>query len=208
MYSPKHNTIDDQISAVQFMVQNPFSTLITMNQQLPTVSLVPLSARFREDQTIEILGHVAKNNLCWKSLSSDQATAIFLGSHAPISPTWYEENDVPTWNYSAVEAVGKIEFFHDQGSLLRCLKALYKHLERIWPSEWEFYIPPDLTGAQLANHIVGFRITVSQLQFKRKLSQNRSQKDRLGVLKGLKERGDLRSLEVYHDMINYTEIIP
>ena len=46
------------------------------------------------------------------------ALAIFARPHAYISPTWYEaEQVVPTWNYTAVHACGRVQIIKDEGGL-------------------------------------------------------------------------------------------
>ena len=43
-----------------------------------------------------------------------QVLAIFSGPHAYISPQWYEATEVvPTWNYVAVHAYGRLELIED-----------------------------------------------------------------------------------------------
>jgi transcriptional regulator len=44
--------------------------------------------------------------------------------------------------------------------------------------------------------IVGFRFPITRLEGKWKMSQNRDMKDRDGVAKGLRERGDSDDLDI------------
>lgn len=53
----------------------------------------------------------------------------------------------------------------------------------------------------LTKSIVGFKITVDSVKFKKKLSQNRTPADRAGVLKGLESRQDDASQRVLADML-------
>ena len=89
----------------------------------------------------------------------------------------------------------------DYDGIVDCLKELTTHVERHWPSGWDFFIPDDLTGDVLAKSIVGFKITVDSINFKKKLSQNRTPADRAGVLKGLEGRQDDASQRVLADML-------
>lgn len=89
-----------------------------------------------------------------------------------------------------------------------CLKELTTHVERHWPSGWDFFIPEDLTGDILTRSIVGFKIIVDSINFKKKLSQNRSAADFSGILKGLQGRQDEASQLVLADMLRlYTSSI-
>ncbi len=74
-------------------------------------------------------------------------------------------------------------------------------MERRWTSGWEFFVHDDLQGHDLAKHIVGFRIQVKDINFKKKLSQNRTPEDRAGVLRGLGTRTDENSRLVLADML-------
>ncbi len=128
------------------------------------------------------------------------ATVIFHGPHTYITPKWYAEDNVPTWNYSTVHAAGKIELIESHDGIVDCLKELTAHVERHWPSGWDFFIPDDLTGDVLPKSIVGFKVKVDEINFKRKLSQNRTPADRAGVLKGHETRDDDNSRLVLSEM--------
>ncbi len=199
MYNPQRFKSGDTNEAFDLMDQNPFATVITVVDGKPFVSHLPLTPKKVEDK-IELIGHLARANPHWKSFANSQATVIFHGPHTYITPKWYAENDVPTWNYSTAHVTGKIELIESHDGIVGCLKELTSHVERHWPSGWEFFIPDDLTGDILPKSIVGFRIKVDEINFKKKLSQNRTSADRAGVLKGLETRGDDNSRSVLSEM--------
>lgn len=107
---------------------------------------------------------------------------------------------MPTWNYSTAHVTGKIELIESRDGIIDCLKELTAHIERHWPSGWEFFIPDDLTGDILPKSIVGFKIKADEINFKKKLSQNRTTADRAGVLKGLETRDDDNSRSILTEM--------
>jgi transcriptional regulator len=109
---------------------------------------------------------------------------------------------VPTWNYSTIHANGRIDLIEDCDGIVECLKHLTHHTEKHWPSVWDFFIPDDLSGDVLSKSIVGFRIAVEQINFKKKLSQNRSEAERVGILNGLELRSDENSHLVLKDMMD------
>ncbi|MBY0386040.1 FMN-binding negative transcriptional regulator, partial [bacterium] len=154
----------------------------------------------RSENGMELIGHLAKANPHWRSFSQSQATVVFHGPHTYITPKWYIENDVPTWNYSVVHITGSIELIENYDGIVECLKELTSHTERHWPSGWDFFIPEDLNGENLTKNIVGFRIKIEHIDFKKKLSQNRSAVDRAGILKGLETRTDENSRRVLNEM--------
>lgn len=199
-YNPQRYKAENISEAFDLMDQNPFATVISVSEDKPLVSHLPLTPK-RVGEHIELIGHLARANPHWRLLSTANTTVIFQGPHAYITPTWYAKDDVPTWNYSTVHASGPIQLIEDQQGLVECLKDLTAHVERHWPSGWEFAIPDDLSGDVLSKSIVGFRIRVESINFKKKLSQNRSPADRAGVLRGLGERKDDASQGVLREML-------
>lgn len=198
MYNPDTYKSKDIIEAYNLMDNFPFSTLITVVDQNPFISHIPLTPKY-ENNKIVLIGHLASANSHWKYLESYPTTAIFNGPHTYISPLWYKQNDVPTWNYSIVHAKGSIEIINTHNGLLNCLMDLSAHLEKHWPSGWDFYVPDDLKN-HLEKSIVGFKINVNEINFKKKMSQNRSDEDRIGIFKGLNSRSDCQSKDVLIEM--------
>lgn len=99
-----------------------------------------------------------------------------------------------------LHTAGKVKIIKDYDGIIQCLKVLNDEMEKNYPSGWKFEVPNDLTG-DLLTRIVGFEITVTEIQFKKKLSQNRTSEDRAGVLHGLAQRADEQSKEVRSQML-------
>ena len=199
MYNPTRYQSLDTNEAFELMDQNPFATLITVVGSNPIVSHLPLTP-LKNGNQIQILGHINRANPHWKALSQYPSTVIFHGAHTYVTPKWYAQNGVPTWNYSVVHVTGTAELMEHPEEITECLKELTKHAERHWPSGWDFFIPEDLTGESLSKAIVGFKISVTDIQYKKKLSQNRLSADRAGVMKGLETRTDDNSRGVLINM--------
>lgn len=196
MYNPSKYKSVDLDSAFALMDYNPFATVVT-TQNISHLPLTPII----EEKKIILIGHMARANPHWKDFATMNVTAIFHGPHAYVSPVWYEKKgDVPTWNYSVVHATGRAQLIEGESELIECLKILSAHSERHWPSSYEFSIPQDLSGERLTKSIVGFRIEVDAINFKQKLSQNKTAATQEGVMRGLRERGDHESLMVLRDM--------
>jgi transcriptional regulator len=199
MYNPQRFKSDDINEVFDLMDQNPFATVVSVVEGHPLVSHLPLTPQMVGEK-IELIGHLARANPHWKSLANSYTVVIFHGPQTYITPKWYAENDVPTWNYSTVHVTGKIELIESYEGIVECLQDLTAHVERHWPSGWEFLIPDELKGDILTRSIVGFRIKVEEIQFKKKLSQNRTEADRAGVLIGLETRDDDNSQSVLKEM--------
>lgn len=199
MYSPPNFLSKDENEMMKFMTEFPFATLISVRNGDSVISHLPLTPIKADGKTI-LIGHLARANDHWKILSQQSSTAIFHGPHTYITPKWYKDDDVPTWNYSVIHAQGRIDTIESYDELVDCLKILTHHVESLWPSGWNFNIPKELTGSSLQKSIIGIKMKVENLQYKKKLSQNRSKEDRLGVIKGLESRGDDQSHLVLDEM--------
>lgn len=200
MYNPRHFKCDNPDEAFEFMDRYPFATLVSAAGGNPVISHLPLIPQ-SNGHKIELIGHLARANPHWKVVAQSPTTAIFHGPHTFITPKWYAKNDVPTWNYSAIHLTGTVELIENFDELEKCLKTLASHAEKHWPSGWNFFVPEDLRGDALSRAIVGIKIHVEQIDFKKKLSQNRPAPDQMGVIEGLKHRKDENSHLVMKDMI-------
>jgi transcriptional regulator len=103
---------------------------------------------------------------------------------------------VPTWNYVAVHAIGAVEVFEDATRLHALVDRLTNHHEAPRAEPWAVDDEPgDFIASQLKG-IVGLRMEIATLIGKRKLSQNRPEQDRHGVVEGLAGSGDARDRDV------------
>jgi transcriptional regulator len=136
-----------------------------------------------------LLGHMARANPQWRTIEGE-ALAVFSGPHAYVSPSWYEEaGTVPTWNYVAVHAHGTIEVVEERDALIDILRRSVAAYEGPRPEPWRF----DESAAhveKMLGAIVGFRIEITRLEGKWKLSQNHSAERRRKVAQALAARPD------------------
>ncbi len=188
MYTPKSFKEENVKVLRQFMRDNSFAIFITQDTE-KNLFVSHINLMLDEDQTdrVVLYGHIAKANLQALQLAKvPKVLAIFTGPHTYISPTWYTKKDVPTWNYTAVHAHGNIEVINDPEKLKKILDKLVKKFESDNKVPWTVPWQEERYEAQL-NAIVGFTIEVTCLEGKFKLSQNRSQEDRLGVINNLEK---------------------
>jgi transcriptional regulator len=139
-----------------------------------------------------LLGHIAIANDQWKTAQPRaQALAIVHGPQAYISPSWYEAKArhgrvVPTWNYEAVHLTGAVTFHQDPEWLRHFVTRLTRRHEGGREHPWApSDAPPEYIDGQL-RAIVGVELTITAIEAKQKLSQNRSELDREGVVAGLR----------------------
>jgi transcriptional regulator len=142
-----------------------------------------------------LYGHLAKANPHWQALANGQALVVFPGVDAYVSPSLYPAKAehgkvVPTWNYVAVHAYGHAQVFSDPERLLALVSALTERHENRRSQPWAVSDAPKEYIDGMLRAIVGFKLPISRLEGKRKLSQNRSPADIAGVKAGLAASSD------------------
>ncbi|MBI1771612.1 MAG: FMN-binding negative transcriptional regulator, partial [Burkholderiales bacterium] len=141
-------------------------------------------------------GHVARNNPVWQTAASGQdALLIFQGAQAYISPSWYEEKKssgevVPTYNYAVVHAHGPMRIVDNRQEFLRLLNDLSDNFERKFDQPWKVSDAPAEYIDRIMDLIVGIEIPIRRISGKWKTSQNKSTKDRVNMVDGLREKHD------------------
>ena len=191
MYLPERFAIKDLEKTLRIIREYPFATLVSIEAGEPFVSHIPLIAEVDSQDQVTLIGHLARANPHSRLLSDRPVYAIFHGPNSYITPRWYKQYDVPTWNYAVVHVRGHVKLIEDEDGIHECLRKLSDQVEGDAPDRWEFGITEDLAKpGVLAKAIVGFQIKVDAVQSKFKLGQNRSAADRQGVEQGLAERGD------------------
>lgn len=194
MYIPPHFNQANKQTLLALVRDHPLATLITLSTDGLNANHIPL-VWMDDGSTFGCLqGHVAKANPM--ILDQNDVLAIFQAENAYISPSWYATKQqsgkvVPTWNYAAVHAYGKLQAITDVAWIRSHLDALTAQHEAALPLPWALSdAPHDFTEA-LIEHIVGIEIRLTRLQGKWKVSQNQSTENRNGVIKGLQAVGKL-----------------
>lgn len=176
MYIPKQFKVNDVEEIREFIQQNSFATLITTKKGKPIATHLPMQL-IKEEDNYFITGHMAYGNPQWRTfLDSAVTLVLFQGPHAYISSSWYEQENVPTWNYQAVHIYGKAAILPKE-ELIEDLTLLLEKYEgnRKNPVLWET-LSPSLLEKELKG-IVGFKIQVEEIQAAYKMSQNRNATD-------------------------------
>ena len=140
-----------------------------------------------------LIGHVARANPHWRLFDRPaESLALFWGPHAYVSPTWYTPGaKVPTWNYVTVHAYGRPQLVEDTEGALDVLARLAAVYEGSGAEAWSLdRLPPGNAEAQTRG-IVAFRMPLSRVETKLKLSQNRDLEDRHRVIARL-EASDIQ----------------
>lgn len=177
----------------ELMRAHPFAAVVTAGSAGLIATHLPLVLHAEGSEYGTLRGHMARANQQWtESSNSPDALVIFSGPHQYISPSWYptKQEDgrvVPTWNYAVVHAHGRLTLHHETAWLLQHLNSLVAQHESQFKSPWKMADAPAEYIERQTGGIVGIEIPIRRLEGKWKLSQNRSERDREGVIEGLAE---------------------
>ena len=189
MFIPKYYKITDMKEIKEFIKMNSFATIVAISKGRPVASHVPLLLNQDQDDHY-LTGHLAYGNPLWKTFEeTDQLLTIFNGPHAYISSSWYEQENVPTWNYQAVHIYGKASIMEGkelEQDLSKLLEKYEKFREN--PVLWE-KLSPEMLQKEIKG-IKGFKIKVEEVQAAYKLSQNRNSTDYANIIKELYKEDD------------------
>lgn len=199
MYIPNANRVDEQVELVAFMRAHSFATVTSLVNGALFATHLPLT--ISEDAgNIVLHGHLARANPQWQELATQQEIlVIFQGPHAYVSTKHYAKwESVPTWNYMAVHAYGSAQLITDEAGKLASLAELIAATEPAHQQQWDAQSEQFRHG--LLNGIVAFEISVTRLEGKYKLSQNRPVGDQERVAKALASSADSAVQAVGHAM--------
>lgn len=188
MYVPHFNTIDDE-NEIRAMVRALGSAeLVTVGTDgYPIATLLPIMW-----QGGVVIAHMARANPHWRQIQPDaRALLICGGPQAYISPSWYAAKAehgrvVPTWNYSAVHLTGTVRVHEDVEWVRAAVVDLVQRHESDRAVPWHVTDAPEQYVDGQLRAIVGIQMRVERVEGKAKLSQNRSEADRRGVIDGLR----------------------
>jgi transcriptional regulator len=201
MYQPAHFEQTDVAAIARLLAAHPLATLVWQSADGLSAEHVPLLFdRGDADGAHGTLrGHVARANALWREGAGQPVMAVFQGTQAYVSPSWYPSKAahgkvVPTWNYAVVHAHGTLRAVDDADWLRTLVGRLTDTHEAGLAQRWQVGDAPADFIAQMLGAIVGIEIPVARLQGKWKLSQNRNAADRAGVQAGLEALGHEQAL--------------
>ncbi len=192
MYAPGTFSIDDEGEIVERIEAHPFASLVAAGDRGLVAAHAPVLVEHDQaGRPSALVGHLARANpFCDHVSDGAPVIAIFRGVDAYVSPSFYPSKRehgrvVPTWNYVAIEAEGVVTFTREAGALRGLVTRLTDRMEQFRPAPWAVTDAPETYTAALLDAIVGFRIAITSLNGKAKLSQNRPAADQAGVREGL-----------------------
>lgn len=188
MYIPKNFLITDGQEAISFMQRYSFATIVTVNNGVPSATHLPFVVSQRDDKII-LTSHFAKANPQSTEVLNGKPLVIFAEPHAYISPKHYEQvNSVPTWNYIAIHVYGTVTLIESPKDKTTLLEQTIQFYEPEYLKQWAG-MPEDFK-LKMMQGIVGFEIVVDDLQAKKKLSQNKTERERNNIITELSSKPD------------------
>jgi transcriptional regulator len=178
------------------MTRHPLATVVTLGADGLDANHLPLLHQADPAPHGTLVGHVSRANRVWRDARLDvDALAIFHGPQGYITPAWYPSKAetgkvVPTWNYVVVHAYGRLRFHDDPAWLRRHVATLTAAHEAARTEPWSVTdAPSDYIDGQIKG-IVGFELTITRLLGKWKLNQNKTDAERDGLVRAIREQGD------------------
>ena len=198
MYIPELYKNENQEDIQNFIHQNGFGILVNQTNGKLWATHIPLLLEEKDGKQI-LVGHVSKINPQAESFQvNDEVLAIFSGAHSYISSSWYDHENVPTWNYLAVHVYGKLTIYnHEQA--VDSLKRLVDKYEA--KSKNPIRIE-DLSSKTMreARGIIAFEIEITAIEAQKKLSQNRDDKNYKNIISELEKTNDNQAIAIANEM--------
>jgi transcriptional regulator len=202
MYVPKHFEERRPEELHRVVRDYPLGVLVLRSAGGLDANHIPFELHQEDGKTL-LLAHVARANPLWQETTDgDEALVIFRAASAYISPNWYPSKhefhkQVPTWNYQAVHAHGRI-FIRDDERFVRAIVARLTRTNEIRSGQerpWKMTDSSKEFIDHMVSNIVGIEIVVDNLIGKWKLSQNKEERDRSTAATELQRRGELITSE-------------
>ena len=199
MYIPEIYKNENFKEIKDFIQKNSFGILVNLTDGKLWATHIPLELDKNEQGEDVLYGHISKENPQWKSfVSNNEILAIFSGPHSYISSSWYDHENVPTWNYLAVHIYGTLKIIKGK-AVINSLKKLIDKYET--PSENPIAIE-NLSKETMREiqGIVAFEITINEIQAVTKLSQNRDDKNYKNIISELEKTKQTNSIAIAKEM--------
>lgn len=190
MYLPHHFEVSDPVRLHALMRAHPLATLVAQGPEGMDANHVPLLLDAEAGPHGTLHGHVARGNGLAKLADGSEILVIFQGHERYISPSGYATKAehgkvVPTWNYCAVHATGRLRRIEDAGWLLTQLSALTAEHEAGLPEPWAVTDAPADYIEKMLTAIVGIEIVIDRLVGKWKVSQNQPPANQASLIAAL-----------------------
>lgn len=165
-----------------------FAAIFAATPDGPRVAHAPVVL---SDDAATLQFHLARGNALTRHLDGATVLAVVQGPDAYVSASWYDAADqVPTWNYVAVEMEGSVSKLDDAALIaqLDTLSAIHEARVGANPPWTRDKMSPALFS-KMTGAITGFELRITAWRPTIKLSQNKSADERERVAAGVEATG-------------------
>jgi len=201
MYIPELYKNENQEEIQNFIHQNGFGILVNQTNGKLWATHIPLLLETNSGGKQILVGHISKLNPQAESFkSNDDVLAIFHGAHSYISSSWYDHENVPTWNYLAVHVYGKLWVYNHE----QAVDSLKRLVDKYEAKSKNPVRVEDLSEKTMreARGIIAFEIEITAIEAQKKLSQNRDDKNYKNIISELEKTNDNQSIAIANEMKN------
>ncbi|NOS90933.1 MAG: FMN-binding negative transcriptional regulator [Cyclobacteriaceae bacterium] len=198
MYRPAYAKNENEEDLRDFIRKNGFGIVVSTVEGKLWATHIPLILEGNK-----LHGHISRGNKQWRELpQNEEVLVIFQGAHTYVSSSWYDHENVPSWNYEAVHVYGKVRTLSDE-ELLESLRQLTNKYEKdsVHPVSVDTmshkFLHTEMRGT------IGFEIAIDRMEASFKLSQNRDEKNHRNIISELEKRGDENSVGIANEMRKY-----
>jgi transcriptional regulator len=200
MYIHPLNAWENEPEVIDFIQKNAFATLVSQVNGRPWATHLPFVFGKNSEGDASLGGHIAKANPQWRSINDgDEVMVVFQGPHAYISSSWYNHENVPTWNYLAVHVYGEIRIIEGE-QLMTHLKTLVDVYESGRPNRVSVETMSESYVQSQVRALVGLEVKITEVHASAKLSQNRDDVNYQNIIKMLDQSPSHLDQEVASEM--------
>lgn len=182
-----------------FLKANAFGILVTHKDGKSCATHIPLELDTRDDGSKILHGHISKLNEQVAQLEDGaEALCIFNGPHSYISASWYDFEEVSTWNYIAIQIRGHLKIL-DAAGVYKSIKKLMDTYEAPQQKPIDMDQLSEKTIRQI-NGVVGFEIKITSIEAAKKMSQNRDDKNHKAIVTRLRKNVNPQDKAVAEEM--------
>jgi transcriptional regulator len=193
MYVPAHFA-EDRIPVLHEAIRGfGLATLVTNTSGGLIASHLPILLDPEPAPYGTLIGHLARPNPQTREVIGE-ALMIFQGTDGYMTPSYYATKRetgkvVPTWNYISIHAYGALRFIDDRARKLEIVTRLTNLHESKRAAPWAVSDAPADFVQGMLNGIIGLELTITRLEGKWKMSQNRPATECPGIVAGLRADG-------------------
>ena len=199
MYIPDIYKNKNKEEINKFIQENSFGILINQTNGKLWATHIPLELDTNKNGDSILFGHLSKENPQWEGfIENNEVLAVFSGPHSYISSSWYDHENVPTWNYIAVHVYGTIKIIDAEAAI----EVLKKQVDKYEQKSKNPVRIEDLSKKTMmqSSGIVAFEIEITQIQATRKVSQTRDGKKYQNRIAELEKANTNDSIAIANEM--------